>query len=171
MADRPLHRLATLEDFQAVHALYMHDAVVPYLGLDPMPAADFRPHYVDLLATRRFQVVEQAGRIRGFYRTARHGGRAAHVGFLATLAVDPAMHGTGFAREMVETAIERLRAEGVLRIELMVEADNGRAQAFYRKLGFEHEGTLRAAYKRAGEQGYVDELYFARLLPGLGVAG
>ncbi|WP_028241327.1 GNAT family N-acetyltransferase [Stutzerimonas azotifigens] len=162
-----MHRLATWDDFDAVYALYMHEEVVPFLGLDPMPPEDFRPHYANLLATRRFQVVEQDGRVQGFYRTSRHAGRAAHVGYLATLAVSPERHGSGFAREMVETVIERLRADGVLRVELMVEADNHRAQAFYRKLGFEHEGTLRAAYKRAGDEVYVDELFFARLLPPL----
>lgn len=167
MTDPIHHRLANEQDFEAVHALYMHEAVVPYLGLDPLPAEAFRPHFNELLATRRFHVVERDGRLRGFYRTSRHGGRAAHVAYLATLAVAPELHGSGFARQMIEAVIERLHREGVRRIELMVEADNLRGQAFYRKLGFEQEGILRAAYKRAGEDGYVDELYFARLLPPL----
>jgi RimJ/RimL family protein N-acetyltransferase len=35
--------------------------------------------------------------------------------------------------------------------------------AFYRKLEFEQEGRLRAAYKRANQTDYVDELLMARL--------
>lgn len=31
------HRLATAEDLEAVHAIYMHEDVVPFLGFDPMP--------------------------------------------------------------------------------------------------------------------------------------
>jgi ribosomal protein S18 acetylase RimI-like enzyme len=66
---------------------------------------------------------------------------------------------------MLEEAISRLHAQGVLRFELMVEADNPRGIAFYTKLGFRHEGLLRAAYKRASDTGYVDEVFLAKLLP------
>ena len=65
---------------------------------------------------------------------------------------------------MVNEAIECLRQDGVSRVELLVEADNPRALAFYRKLGFEQEGRLRAAYKRAHQAEYVDEILMARLL-------
>jgi ribosomal protein S18 acetylase RimI-like enzyme len=65
---------------------------------------------------------------------------------------------------MVSEAIDCLRGEGILRVELLVEADNPRGVAFYRKLGFQLEGTLHAAYKRSHEKRYVDELLMARWL-------
>ena len=49
----------------------------------------------------------------------------------------------------------------------MLEADNPRALSFYRKLGFQLEGTMRSAYKRASDTHYVDELLMAMLLPPL----
>lgn len=52
---------------------------------------------------------------------------------------------------------------GVLRIELGVYADNHRAQALYRKFGFEVEGCQRAYALRDGQ--YVDSLMMARLHP------
>jgi len=52
---------------------------------------------------------------------------------------------------------------GVLRIELGVYADNHRAQALYRKFGFEVEGRQRAYALRDGQ--YVDSLMMARLHP------
>jgi len=52
---------------------------------------------------------------------------------------------------------------GVLRIELGVYADNDRAQALYRKFGFEIEGRQRAYALRDGQ--YVDSLMMARLHP------
>jgi len=159
-----MHRLAQLTDLDAVHAIYMHEEVVPFLGVDPMSKADFQPIFDALVAGGGFFVVERGGQVRGFYRAVRHEGRAGHGAYLGTLAVSPDEKGSGFAAGMVAEAMDRLADAGVLRIELMLEADNPRALAFYRKLGFEHEGTLRAAYKRAGQAHYVDELLMARLL-------
>ncbi|MGJ4748874.1 N-acetyltransferase family protein, partial [Leptospira sp. SA-E8] len=135
--------------------------------VDPMPKAEFAQVLGELVATRCFYVVEKEGRVRGFYRTRRQEGRASHVAYIGTFAVAPSEHGSGFAASIIETVVARLQAEGVRRIELMLEADNPRALGFYRKLGFEHEGTLRAAYKRADQAHYVDELLMAKLLPPL----
>jgi len=52
---------------------------------------------------------------------------------------------------------------GALRIELGVYADNERAQALYRKFGFELEGRQRAYALRDGA--LVDSLMMARLHP------
>ncbi len=49
-------------------------------------------------------------------------------------------------------------------MELFAEADNVRGLAFYRKLGFVHEGTLREFYKRADQDHYVDECVMGLLL-------
>lgn len=160
----PLRRLATPQDLSAVHDIYMHPEVVPFLGLDPMTLADFEPAFMALVATGSFFVVPSHGAVRGFYRENRQKGRSRHVVTLETLAIAPAAKGSGFATAMIQEAIELMRADGVLRVELMVEADNARGVAFYRKLGFEHEGRLRAAYKRANSPEYVDEILMARLL-------
>ena len=160
-----MHRLATLADTDAVYSIYMHEDVVPYLGYDPMPRTDFVAVMEQLVGSRTFFVVEREGRIQGFYRTVRQEGRARHVASLGPLAVAPEARGSGLARSMLETAIARLHAEGVVRVELMLEADNPRALKFYRKLGFELEGTLRCAYKRSSDPHYMDELLMAKLLP------
>jgi RimJ/RimL family protein N-acetyltransferase len=158
------HRLATLADFEAVYAIYMADEVIPYLGFDPMSRASFLGVMQGLVASRAFYVVEREGRVRGFYRASRGEGRARHVARLGTLAVAPEEQGSGLARSMIEAAIATLYADGVTRIELTVEAGNPRAQRFYGKLGFELEGTMRHAYRRSDDSGYVDQLLMARLL-------
>ena len=164
MASPTLRRLATPEDIAAVHSIYMHPEVVPYLGIDPVPLEGFEPYFAGLLASGAFYVVSRDGVVRGFYRATRQPGRSSHVVIVTTLAIDPAEKGTGLAATMIEEAIEVARAQGVLRIELTLEAENQRALAFYRKLGFEQEGRLRKAYKRAGEPEYLDELVMARWL-------
>lgn len=161
------HRLATLDDLDAVHAIYMDEKVIPYLGVDPMPKAEFARVLGELVAAQSFYVVEKGGSVRGFYRTRRSEGRASHVAYLGTFAVAPMEQGSGLAASIITAVIARLQAEGVRRVELMLEADNPRALGFYKKLGFELEGTLRAAYKRADQAHYVDELLMARLLPPL----
>ena len=52
---------------------------------------------------------------------------------------------------------------GLLRLELEVHADNHRAQALYRRFGFEQEGVHRCHAMRGGV--YVDSLSMARLNP------
>jgi putative acetyltransferase len=159
-----MRRLATPQDINAVFSLYMHEKVVPYLGYDPMPLEDFRAIYQEMVESRRFFVYELNGRIAGFYRATRYPGRVQHVASLGTLAVDPALHGQGVALAMVSHAIDELKAAGVKRIELFVESDNAPALRFYKKLGFEHEGTLRKFYKRAGDASAIDDHLMALLV-------
>lgn len=160
-------RLTTPADRDAVYAIYMHPEVVPFLGYEPMSSEDFRPVFQELLDCRSFYVLEREGSVAGFCRVTHRAGRASHVAYLSTIAVAPRWHGTGVARELMERIIERLQAQGVLRVELMLEADNPRAFAFYSKLGFEQEGRLRAAYKRSSDRHYTDEIVMARLLADL----
>jgi putative acetyltransferase len=160
-----MHRLATLADLDAVYAIYMDKDVVPYLGFDPMPRDDFVKVLSNLVASNSFYVVEVGGAVRGFYRASRHQGRARHAAYLGTFAVAPEARGTGLAKSIIETALSRLNAEGVTRVELTLEADNKRALGFYTKLGFELEGTMRMAYKRSSDPHYLDELLMAKLLP------
>jgi RimJ/RimL family protein N-acetyltransferase len=157
-------RLANSVDLDTVYEIYMHEEVIPFLGFDPMPKPEFGKLFHTLVASKNFFVVEKDGIVAGFYRVTRYEGRARHVASLGTLAISPREKGTGFALEMISEAIGRLKDAGVLRVELTLEADSPRAFAFYKKLGFVFEGTQRAAYKRADQEEYIDELFLARLL-------
>lgn len=160
-----MHRLATLSDVDVVYSIYMDKDAIPYLGFDPMPRADFLAVMQQLVTSKSFYVVEREGRVQGFYRAFRYEGRSHHVAYIGTLAVAPEARGSGLAQSMLETAIARLHSEGVVRVELTLEADNPRALRFYSKLGFEFEGTMRHAYKRSSDSHYVDGLIMAKLLP------
>jgi len=160
-------RPAAPADLQAVFAIYMDPEVVPFLGYDAMSLDEFRPVFQELVDCGTFYVFECDGAIAGFCRTTRQPGRSSHVVTLGTLAVSPRWHRTGVARELIERITALLASQGILRLELMLEADNPRAFAFYTKLGFKQEGLLRAAYKRAGDPHYTDEIYMARLLADL----
>lgn len=163
-AVNPMPRLALPEDIEQIHRIYMDERVIPYLGLDPMDVDTFRAAFNLLLAAGGFYVVEREGKVAGFYRITQFEGRARHVAQLGTLAVDPKFQGLGLAREMVEGALEQMKAQGVRRAELQAEADNARGLAFYRKMGFEQEGVQRRAYHRGGESTDVDEILMVRFL-------
>lgn len=157
-------RLATPADMDAVYSIYMHPDVIPFLGYDPMPAQEFRAVFQELLDSSSFHVLERDGSVAAFCRSTRQPGRASHVATLGTLAVSPRWRGSGIARELLEQIFVLLEAQGILRLELMLEIDNPRAFAFYTKLGFKQEGIMRAAYKRASEAHYTDEIFMAKLL-------
>lgn len=163
-------RLATPADSNAVYSIYMHPEVVPFLGYDPMSAADFAAIFEELVECRSFYVFERNGNIMGFIRSTRQPGRASHVVYLGTFAVSPQWRGTGVAREIMEGLITMLKEQGVLRLELQLEPDNPRALAFYTRLGFQQEGRLRAAYKRSTDPHYMDEIYMGKLLADLPTA-
>lgn len=162
-----MRRVASPSDLSAVHALYTHEAVIPYLAYERLSLEEFEPVFAELLESGRFVVWEVEGAIAGFYRTTRWRGRASHVALLGTVAVDPRWHGHGVAQAMLTDAIRRLEAEGVLRVELHAEADNPKALRFYEKLGFVAEGRLRKFYKRAADPEPVDEIAMGLLLGSL----
>ncbi|HAW25000.1 MAG: GNAT family N-acetyltransferase [Gammaproteobacteria bacterium] len=158
-----MRRLVAPADYDRVYDIYMHETVVPFLGFDPMPREAFSKVFDPLFESGCFYLYEVDGEVMGFYKAQRHVGRTAHVAYLGTLAVAPEAQGRGVAIAMMQDAISRLWQAGITRIELTVEADNPRAIALYERLGFVHEGTQRAAYKRASDSGYVDELMYGLL--------
>jgi len=159
-----MRRLAIPADLDRVFDIHMHEAVMPFLGFDPMPREAFSRVFDPLFESGCFYVFEVEGRVQGFYQVQRYLGHAAHVAHLGTLAVAPEAHGTGVAAAMMEDALSRLRRAGVTRVELAVAADNPRAIAFYERFGFAHEGTQRAACKRAFDEAYVDARMYGLLL-------
>ncbi len=77
----------------------------------------------------------------------------------------PAWRGQGLGRRLIERTLAAAWARGFRRVELTVNADNLRAQALYRAVGFQVEGRFRAGARRG--QGYVDVIAMALLAPGM----
>ncbi|HJT98262.1 MAG TPA: GNAT family N-acetyltransferase [Rhodanobacteraceae bacterium] len=158
-----MNRLARRDDLDRVFAIAMQESVLRFLNFEPMPKEAFAPVFDKLVDTGAFFVREEEGAVVAFFKAARGELHTRHVAYLSLLAVDPALEGRGIARRMMTEAIETLRAEGTKRIELGVESTNTRAIAFYEKLGFEIEGTLRMGYESPHE-GFVDDFVMGLLL-------
>jgi putative acetyltransferase len=155
-------RIARAADEPALFPIYTHELVERFLTFDGVDALRFSGIFRNLLERGDFFVYEVEGTVVGFCKATRLPGRSSHVVHLGPLAVSPEFHGRGYGAAMLQDVLARLEPSGVLRFELQVEADNPRGIAFYRKLGFEHEGVQRKAYKRAGEPEYIDEIVMVK---------
>ena len=119
--------------------------------LAEFPEGDFL-----LVACVGDEVVGNAG-LHGSGRSPRRA-HAMNIG----LCVRREWQGRGVGRALMRAILELAdNWLNVIRLELTVFADNERAIALYREMGFEPEGTHKAYALRAGH--YVDALFMARI--------
>ena len=159
-----MRRETTPADFEAVYEIYMDETVNPFQLFEPMSRAAFRPIFNEFMAASGFQVYEVDGRVIAAVVVRRFTHRLAHLAYLGSFGIKLAYQGQGYGTRIIRELVRDLRAEGVTRLELLVEADNGRAIAFYQKLGFEMEGTHRHYLKRATDAGYTNAHLMGLLL-------
>ena len=84
-----------------------------------------------------------------------------HAGILG-MGLLPEWRGRGVGGRLIERTLEAARAFPLVRVELAVRADNDRAIALYRRVGFEEEGRRRRAMLVDGV--YYDDIVMALLL-------
>jgi putative acetyltransferase len=90
--------------------------------------------------------------------------RASHVASLGSLATHPQFQGKGIGTRFMRELIEKMKSEGIRRVDLCAEADNPVALSFYKKLGFQLEGVLKKYFKRPYENHYIDEHMLALII-------
>ena len=76
---------------------------------------------------------------------------------LARCYVHPDHHGTGTASQLMIATVETARESGAAGIWLGVSEENGRANAFYARHGFEHVGSKRFHIGKVWEHDHVRE--------------
>lgn len=64
-------------------------------------------------------------------------GHDGHRGWLYYVAADPAVHGAGYGRRMVEAGEAWLRDRSIVKVQLLVRETNSRVISFYEHIGFE----------------------------------
>lgn len=69
-------------------------------------------------------------------------GHDGHRGWVYYLAVDPEHRHRGYARVMMDTAENWLRARGIEKLQLMVRADNTAVKDFYQSLGYSEQERI-----------------------------
>lgn len=79
-----------------------------------------------------------------------------------TIGIAQEFTGQGLGTRLMETVETWAREQGLHKLELTVMADNERAIALYRKMGFRDEGRQADSLRVNGR--YVDELSMGKLL-------
>ena len=112
------------------------------------------PNFVCLVATSKEEIV-------GMASLTRFEGRRSHVGAVG-MGVHDAYVGNGLGSRLLTSLLDVADDWWALRrIELTVNADNGRAIGLYEHMGFEREGVMRDYALRGGK--LVDAVSMARL--------
>lgn len=135
------------------------------LQLPDMPAATrleflqrVEPQACKLVALEGERIVGSAG-----LYPAHTSLRRSHVRGLG-IGITKDWQGRGLGRQLIARLLDWAdNWAAVLRVELTVHADNERAIALYRRMGFAEEGRHRAYALKNGR--YVDALFMARLHP------
>jgi putative acetyltransferase len=109
-------------------------------------------------------LAETAGRVIGQASIERYRPSLLAHTAIFTLDVHPDVQRLGIGRALARAALDWAdeTTPAIERVELCVRADNERAIALYRSLGFVHEGTRRR-FVRLPDGQYVDDLGMARL--------
>jgi GNAT superfamily N-acetyltransferase len=135
-------RRVTTEELEALVPLM--EAYCDFYGTDPGPEK-LRSLAESLLADpdhEGFQLIATVGgRPVGFatvywlWSTVR----AARIGLMNDLYVDPAARGTGVAEALIRASADEARAAGAVRLWWQTAPDNERAQAVYDRVGARRE--------------------------------
>jgi GNAT superfamily N-acetyltransferase len=119
--------------------------------LSPDPEKQRRALEIILADPSRAQVfvAREAGRVIAmaalhFTISTAEGGKVAG---LEDCVVHPEHRRKGVGEKLLAYVLEQARAEGVLRVILLTDGDNTRAQALYRKLGFKPSSMLAMRLK------------------------
>lgn len=167
-------RRATTQDAAAFAAIMGHPEVLPGLMQAPYASEErWKAMLTESLAIGKpdVQLVAEWPATDGARRVVGTAGlhpagvavRRRHVMNIG-LAVAADAQGQGVGRALMQALCDYADQWGqVLRLELQVYADNERAIALYRSMGFMQEGLHRGYAMRAGQ--YVDSMSMARLHP------
>jgi ribosomal protein S18 acetylase RimI-like enzyme len=85
-----------------------------------------------------FFVAEEAQRVIGTIIAGYDG----HRGWLYSVAVHPDAHGTGAGKNLVDHALDALKARGCTKVNLQIRANNSQVVQFYERLGFTLEDRI-----------------------------
>ncbi len=151
---------AIQKDFDKVYEILMHEKVNLFMNYPILNKSDFQEIWSDIFS--RLHLWKDGEEILGLAVVTKGTHRIKHIAYIETLAINQSLNGKGLGTIFFKKIINSLAEEGITKIELGVEIDNNRAISFYKKLGFEIEGTRKKLLNREGE--FIDNYFMAKML-------
>ncbi len=137
-----LVRSAEDRDLRAVLALYAQPEIDDGKVLSINEAIELHSRFARY-PDYQLYIAERAGVIVGSFALLimdNLGHLGAPSAIVEDVVVDPAMHGCGIGRQMMEFALAKSREKGCYKLMLSSNAKRERAHRFYEELGFERHG-------------------------------
>jgi L-phenylalanine/L-methionine N-acetyltransferase len=152
-------RAVNSEDVAAIHEIRQQPLVRRFTPA--MPSDRVVDYYARWGINDHVLVAELDGRVVRYAGLHVREGKRRHSAWLG-IAVHDEFAGRGAGQALMRGLLDLAdNWIGLARVDLEANADNERAIAMYRRLGFEDEGRQRKAYFVDGA--YVDALLMARL--------
>ena len=153
--DAPLWRSLRLEMLREAPTAYGSR----YAEWAERPLSDWEEALRRVLYVASFDGAEPVGAMGCARQT---GQSARHRATLIAVWLRPEYRGSGRAQDMLDRIVELSEQDGILQLELGVEAANGRAIRFYERNGFVRTGTQPRAFLH--DAIYYDQVLMLRLL-------
>ncbi len=151
---------AVEKDFDGVYEILMHKDVNPFMNYPILNKSDFKEIWLDIFA--RTNLWKDGEEIVGLAVITKGTYRVKHIAYIDKLAINQNLRRKGLGTIFFNEIITSLEKDGITKIELGVEVDNERAISFYKKFGFEIEGTRKKLLNREGE--FIDNYFMAKML-------
>jgi putative acetyltransferase len=148
------------QDFDGVYEILMHEEVNPFMNYPVLTKSDFEEIWKDIF--NRLNLWKENEEILGLAVISKGTYRVKHIAYIEKLAINQTLRRKGLGTIFFNKIINSLAEEGITKVELGVEVDNERAISFYKKLGFEIEGTRKQLLNREGN--FIDNYFMAKML-------
>jgi RimJ/RimL family protein N-acetyltransferase len=119
--------------------------------------AELRQNLSEMAMFAAFDDKGEAAGIMGLVR--QRAVKMAHRGTLLMVYLRQTLRGTGISTLLHERIKEHARAGGIRQIELAVSAENPKAMAFYKRLGYSQIGIIPGGFLHEGRE--IDEIMMA----------
>ena len=148
-------------DTKDIYEIFFHPEVNPYMNVYGLSFSSFEKYWKGRLGREKIYVWEEDKKVVAMLCVRQGGGRCAGTFRMGSFAVHPDWQERGIGKKIIGEILNLLKSQNAIRVELMAEADNDKAIAFYKNLGFEEEGRLRKYFNREGK--LIDEIVMSVL--------